>query len=217
MNHDTARDDVFTWPRLYDWASRLCTCGRHARVYATAADLLAAHAPASILDVGSGTGALAIALRHRFPASDVLGIEPGGPMVARARAKAARDGLDIDFRQGYGQQLPLDDDAVDAVTISLALHHVAEGQVPDVLAEARRVLRPGGVLLVIEFAPSGRVVRLVSPHPHGHALTEYADHVRRAGFVGVRAGRVTSRMLGYVCALAPTVPARADAGKSDHP
>lgn len=210
-NDDSADDDVFTWPRLYDLASRLCT-GTHARIGATAGDLLAPHAPTALLDVGSGTGALAIALQRRFPSCEVIGVEPGGAMVTRARRKVAADHLDIEFRQGYGQQLPVDDDAVDAVTISLALHHVADGQVPDVLAEALRVLRPGGVLLIFEFAPAGVLARLVSLHGHDHAHhdapTNYADEVRRAGFVDVRAGRATRRMVVYVSGRAPTVPVR---------
>lgn len=215
MHDDTARDDVFTWPRLYDWASRLCTGGAHARIGATAGDLLAPHAPSTLLDVGSGTGALAIALQRRFPSCEVIGVEPGGPMVGRARRKAAADHLDIEFRQGYGQQLPVDDDAVDAVTISLALHHIADNQVPDVLAEALRVLRRGGVLLIFELAPAGLLARLASlhghDHAHQHAHTDYADEARRAGFVDVRAGRVTPRMVVYVSGRAPTVPVRDDA------
>lgn len=208
MDRDTDLDDVFTWPRLYDWASRLCTFGAHERVCARAAELLAPYAPRSLLDVGCGTGALTIALQRCHPDSQVIGVDPGEAMLEHARHKAHSQGMDIDFRVGYGQRLPVDDDAVDAVTISLALHHVPHDEVPDVLAETRRVLRPGGVLLVIEFAPVGRLARLLSLHPHGHGLAEYAAAFRDAGFTGVRAGRLTPRLLGHISGLAPVVDGR---------
>lgn len=203
MTHD---DDVFTTPRLYDAMRWLCTLGAPQRIDGRAAELLAPYDPTRLLDVGCGTGALTIALGRRFEASQVIGVDPGAAMLDRARRKAAGQGLDIDFRLGHGQRLPLDDDAVDAVTISLALHHVARDGIPDVLAEARRVVRPGGVLLVIELAPVGRLARVLSAHPDEPELGEYAAMTRGAGFNDVRAGRLTPRALGYVIGLAPAAP-----------
>jgi ubiquinone/menaquinone biosynthesis C-methylase UbiE len=168
---------------------------------ARGAALVAAHAPRAVLDVGSGTGALAFALARRLPDSDVVGVEPSEEMVGYARAKAARLGLDVEFRQGYAQQLPVADDAVDAVTISLALHHVAEDQVPNALAEARRVLRPGGVFFAIEFAPAGRVAHLLVGG-HGSSASDFVDPIRRAGFADVRVGRISRRVLGFVTGVA---------------
>lgn len=191
---------------------QVCSCGAARRIDQRAAELLVPYAPSKLLDVGCGTGALTMALRRRHPAAEVIGVDPGEAMLAQARRKAVADGLDIDFRVGRGQQLPVDDAAVDAVTISLALHHVPADDVPLALAEMLRVLRPGGVLLVVELAPVGRVVRLLSPHAHEHQLTQYAAMVREAGFTGVRTGRLTPRLLGYISGLAPTVDtARHDA------
>ncbi|CAN5889546.1 hypothetical protein BH23ACT10_BH23ACT10_34450 [soil metagenome] len=164
------RGDVFTWPRLYDWLSAACSGGRRRRIDQRAAELLAPYSPGRLLDVGCGTGALTIALRRRYPDSAVIGVDPGAGMVARARDKAARAGLDIDLRQGYAQDLPVPDDSVDAVTISLALHHVPDDAVPAALAETRRVLRPGGVLLLIEIAPATPLARILSLHAHGDPL-----------------------------------------------
>ncbi|HEX6254675.1 MAG TPA: class I SAM-dependent methyltransferase [Euzebyales bacterium] len=201
MAHAHDRDRVLTWPRLYDWSGRWCTFGARDRAMARGAGLVAEHAPRAVLDVGSGTGALSFALARRMPGGDVVGIEPSEAMVAYAHAKAARLGLDVDFRQGYAQDLPVSDDAVDAVTISLALHHVAEDRVPDALAEARRVLRPGGLLFVIEFAPVGRVAPLLVGR-HGPSVSDFVEHIRGAGFIDVRVGRISPRVLGFVSGVA---------------
>lgn len=212
MAHD--HGDAFAAPRRYDMARYLCSFGRWQRIDRRAADLLAPHEPSAVLDVGCGTGALTMALRRRHPASEVIGVDPGEAMIEYARRKATKRGLDIDYRVGNGQQLPVEDDAVDAVTMSLALHHVPRDDVPIVLAEMRRVLRPGGVVLVVELAPVGRLARLLSPHAHEHQLAEYAGLVREAGFTGVRTGRLTPRLLGYVSGLAPTIESARDGGQS---
>lgn len=203
MAHD--KDDVFTTPRLYDAMRWLCTLGSTERIDDRAAELLAPNQPTRLLDVGCGTGALTISLRRMFTHGQVIGVDPGEAMIDRARRKAAAQGLEIDFRLGHGQRLPVDDNEVDAVTMSKALHHVAQGEVPDVLAEVRRVLRPGGVLLVVELAPVGRVARVLAAHPHGHKFSEYATSLREAGFTGVRAGRLSPRLLGYITGLSPRI------------
>ena len=123
-------------------------------------------------------------------------------MIARARQKAARDGLNIMFHQGYGQQLPIEDAAVDAVTISLALHHVAEAQVPDVLSEMLRVLRPGGVLLVVEFIPVGPLARLLT-HGNDDPIATYGAQMAQVGFEDLQAGRITKRAVGFLSGRAP--------------
>lgn len=203
MVHDHSADDVFTTPRAYDWMTRFATFGAHARACSRAADLLGAEAPGVVVDVGSGTGALTFALRERYPTSTIIGVDPGAPMVARARERAAREELDVEFREGFAQDLPVDDGVADAVTCSLSLHHVAESELPRALTEARRVLRPGGLLLVVELAPVGWLARVASGHPHATSPAAYVALLRAAGFVDVRTGRLTRRLLGYVSGRAP--------------
>jgi ubiquinone/menaquinone biosynthesis C-methylase UbiE len=197
MAHAHDRDRVLTWPRLYDWSGRWCSFGARDRAMARGAELVATRAPRDVLDVGSGTGALTFALARTLPDSTVVGVEPSEAMVRYARAKATRLGLDVEFRQGYGQQLPAADDSVDALTISLALHHVADDRVPDVLAEAHRVLRPGGVFFAIEFAPVGRFAHLLVGR-HGPAVADFVEPIRGAGFVDIATGRISRRVLGFV-------------------
>jgi ubiquinone/menaquinone biosynthesis C-methylase UbiE len=212
MAHD--HGDAFARPRLYDAMRHVCSFGAARRIDQRAAELLLPYAPGTLLDVGCGTGALTMALRRHHPAAEVIGVDPAEAMLEQARRNAVADGLDIDYRVGCGQQLPVDDAAVDAVTISLALHHVPADEAPLALAEMLRVLRPGGVLLVVELAPVGRLVRLLSPHAHAHQLAQYAAMVREAGFTGVRTGRLTPRLLGYVSGLAPTIDTTRDGARS---
>ena len=96
----------------------------------------------SLLDVGGGTGNYARALRDE--GWDVLVLDASPAMLARATAKG------LATRVGDAQALPLPDASADAVTMVSMLHHV---DAPErALAEARRVLRPGGRLALMVYA-----------------------------------------------------------------
>ncbi|WP_335999091.1 class I SAM-dependent methyltransferase [Halorientalis halophila] len=97
---------------------------------------------ARVLDVGGGTGQGVRALD--VPTGVVVDAAPG--MLARARDRG------VDGIRGDAARLPVADDAVDAVLILDALHHMARPAA--VLEEAARVLRPGGVLVCLEFDPT---------------------------------------------------------------
>ena len=98
---------------------------------------------ADVLDIGCAGGFLTEELARR--GARVSGIDPAGDAIAAARSHATQEGLSIDYRLGIGEQLPWPDDSFDVVTCVDVLEHV--GSVDRVLAEAARVLRPGGWLL----------------------------------------------------------------------
>ena len=95
------------------------------------------------LDVGSGGGFLAEEFcRLGFT---VTGVDPSQVSVSSAAAHAARTGLDIDYRIGTGERLPVDDASMDVAYCSDVLEHVQD--VEQVLAETARALKPGGIYL----------------------------------------------------------------------
>ena len=119
--------------------------------------VVAAGTPAAILDVAAGTGDVAVALARRLPAARITGIDLSGEMLAVGRGKVARRGLcdRIELVQGDAEQLPFPDGTFDAVTIGFGIRNF--GSIEAGLAEAFRVLRPGGRLCILECStPRGR-------------------------------------------------------------
>jgi ubiquinone/menaquinone biosynthesis C-methylase UbiE len=146
MTHDAKTKSRAAFDRqapLYD-STRF---GQHARWLAP--DVLAeveGHRPESLLDVGCGTGALLEATLDLRPGTRLLGIDLSVQMVARARERL---GEQADVRVADAEALPLPDGAVDAVLCVDSFHHYPH---PDVaLAEMRRVMRPGGLLVLAEW------------------------------------------------------------------
>jgi 2-polyprenyl-6-hydroxyphenyl methylase/3-demethylubiquinone-9 3-methyltransferase len=93
------------------------------------------------LDVGCGGGSLSEEFARL--GCDVVGVDPSVNSLATARAHATAAGLTIDYRQGAGEELPVEDASFDIVYCCDVLEHVTS--VPTVVAEIARVLRPGGV------------------------------------------------------------------------
>jgi len=109
-----------------------------------------------VLDVAVGTGEVAMAICHRHPTTQVIGIDFSPAMLAVGQMKIARRGLAsrISLATGDGRLLPIRTGSVDAVTISFGIRNIEEKDV--VLAEFYRVLKPGGQLLIMDFSyPEG--------------------------------------------------------------
>jgi demethylmenaquinone methyltransferase/2-methoxy-6-polyprenyl-1,4-benzoquinol methylase len=114
-----------------------------------------------VLDAATGTGDLALALaRH---GATVVGVDFCGPMMALARAKVTAAGFDerIRFVEGDLLSLPFADSTFAAVASAFALRNVAS--IPDALAEMRRVVAPGGRVVILELTrPHQPVFRTLS-------------------------------------------------------
>ena len=106
-----------------------------------------------VLDVGTGTGRMLEVLAPRVDAG--LGVDASRAMLALARARLARPGLGhCAVRQADMYRLPLPDRAYDLVLLHMVLHHAEDPAAA--LAEAARVLAPGGRLVVVDLAAHGR-------------------------------------------------------------
>ncbi len=120
------------------------------KVEAAVRDAIGKRPYRSLLDVGTGTGRM---LEMLSPTADrALGIDQSPPMLGMARARLERAGLrHVQLRQGDIYALPVERNAFDLVVLHQVLHYLDDPS--RALREATRALRPGGRLLVVDFAP----------------------------------------------------------------
>lgn len=136
----------------YDWMNRAMTFGVDRRWRRKAVDIVAAGKPGRIIDIATGTGDLAIALARRATEATVTGIDLSEGMIAIGRRKISEAGLDgrIKLIAGDCLEMPEPDRSADAITVAYGVRnfeHLDRGY-----AEMLRVLRPGGLLCVIELS-----------------------------------------------------------------
>jgi len=103
----------------------------------------------TVLEVGAGTGAIAIRLASSRRDARIVAIDGDEQILRRARHK--RGGYLVDWRAGLANALPVADGEADAVVMSLLLHHLGASGKPAALREAMRVLRPGGYLHIADW------------------------------------------------------------------
>ncbi len=142
-----------------------------------------------VLDLGCGAGHTA--LRVAAKAGQVVGIDVTGEMIAVATSLAASHGIaNVTFRQGDVSALPFDDGSFDVVTSRQSAHHYANPE--RALAEAFRVLRPGGRFLLIDtIAPEDPALDTFlncfellrdASHVRDHRASEWLRMLSGAGF-----------------------------------
>jgi len=191
---------VIRWARFYDLVTWLMTFGREPGIRRMTIELAGIKEGEWVLDVGCGTGTLAIAARRPAgPAGEVHGIDPSAEMISVAREKAAKGGVDAQFQTAVMEKLPFPDGHFDLVLSSLMLHHLP----PDVkragFAEVNRVLKPGGRFLAVDLAESGgffgHIIQALGLHKTEGKLGEAPDMLRAAGFEDVELGRTKYKPL----------------------
>ena len=104
-----------------------------------------------ILDLGSGSGTLAVWAKQREPGVRVRGLDGDPAIIGQAVRKAERAGLDIPFDEGLSYELPYEDASFDRVLSTLFFHHLVRRDKERTIAEVVRVLRPGGELHVADW------------------------------------------------------------------
>src|SRR5882672_3923719 len=146
-------------------------------------DVVAAHVKGqhikTILDLGCGTGRFTEALRSRFEA-EVIGIDPSKKMLEQARSKLS--GSRIRYEHGRGESIPLPDNSVDLIFMSMIFHHFDD---PALAArECRRVLRDGATAFLrtgtrerissypyVDFFPESRLTSISIDNPDAKGIT----------------------------------------------
>lgn len=134
-------------------------------------------------DLGCGTGRLSEALAPFV--DEVVAVDASAAMLDAARARL-QDFGNVRMREGELEDLPIEDAGLDAATLVLTLHHLAEPAAA--LSEALRVLRPGGRLLVVDMLPHGHEdYRTTMGHVWlGFAIEAMESMLRSVGFEAVR-------------------------------
>jgi demethylmenaquinone methyltransferase/2-methoxy-6-polyprenyl-1,4-benzoquinol methylase/phosphoethanolamine N-methyltransferase len=199
----TAGRTIRSWARFYDAASWLLSFGRAPAIRRMTVVMAAAAPGESVLDVGCGTGSLAIALKAKVGASgEVRGIDASPEMIELARRKATKQGAEVDFRTALIESLPFGDGEFDAVLSSFMLHHLPEDVKRKGLAEVRRVLKPGGRFLAVDFGGTSQSVtgHLLSifGHTHGASLDALVPAMEEAGFTDVETGVTKYSSVAYL-------------------
>jgi len=136
-----------------------------------------------IADIGSGAGEMVRYMTRQ--GARVTGLECGELQLEKARSFPA-EGDEV-YLEGVGQELPFDDDSFDVVTFFNSLHHVPLEHMAGALAEATRVVKPGGSVYVGEPIASGRGFELNAPIDDETSVRASAyDAIRNAATHGLK-------------------------------
>ena len=171
---------------LYDPLQRLLGFESYHRQLVDQADVRPGH---RVLDIGCGTGNLAILIKRLQPGGEVVGLDPDPRALAGARRKAGRAALSVQLDRGFAQELPYPDASFDRVFSAFMFHHLGPDVKEKMLHEARRVLKPGGSLHLLDFGGAkvrsdGFVARL--SHRSERLRDNFGDSIptlmRQAGF-----------------------------------
>lgn len=135
----------------YDLLNRLMSLGIDQRWRRKAVRALAIVGAGRILDLATGTGDVALAIAKNYPDTTVVGVDPSENMLAIARRKIAKKRLDgrVAVHVGDAQNLAFPDAMFDGATIAFGIRNVPDRHRG--LCEMRRVVRPGGRVVVLEL------------------------------------------------------------------
>ena len=173
--------------RYYDLLAWLLTLGRERAFRERLTEVAGLQAGESVLDVGCGTGTLAITAKQRVgQLGVVVGIDASPEMIERAKRKAHRARVEVRFQTAVVEALPFPDASFDVVLNTLMLHHLPRPVREQCAREMRRVLKPSGRVLAVDFAApaTGRKGLLASFHRHGGLALR--DMVQLLGDAGLR-------------------------------
>ena len=129
-----------------------------------------------VLDLGCGTGTLAIRIKQIQPGAEVIGLDADPDMLKTARYNSTRAEVSVSFDEGMTYQLPYPDASFDRVLSSIMIHHLKTPDKHKTASEIHRILKPGGQLHIIDF---GKPVTLYGKilGPFLHEFEEANDNI----------------------------------------
>jgi ubiquinone/menaquinone biosynthesis C-methylase UbiE len=148
---------VIHWAFRYDLFVWLVMLGREKGLREKIISFASLKRGESVLDVGCGTATLAIAAKRQVGQTGrVQGIDASPEMIARATKKARKAQIEVLFNNGLAEALPLADGQFDVVLATMMLHHLPRTPRQQCASEVRRVLKPHGCVLAVDFAAGTR-------------------------------------------------------------
>jgi ubiquinone/menaquinone biosynthesis C-methylase UbiE/DNA-binding transcriptional ArsR family regulator len=141
--------------------------------------------PMVIADLGAGDGSFSLLLAQN--ATKVIAIDSSAKMIEFAREQARRHHVkNVDYRLGDMEELPIDDEAVDLIFFSQSLHHALHPQ--HAVAEAARILRPGGRIAILDLAKHRfeEAREMYADEWLGFSEAELESMLQRAGFAKIQ-------------------------------
>jgi ubiquinone/menaquinone biosynthesis C-methylase UbiE len=167
---------VFRWAFVYDLLLNIIWRGSERTYREKTLDHAGLRTGEAVLDVGCGTGTLAIAAKRRVgPAGRVFGLDASREMISRARKKATGARAEIVFQVAGAEALPFSDTTFDVV-LSTTVFHCLPNHTRDLcIREMVRVLKPNGRLLLIDFGGSKRERHSLIGHLHAHRNFDVFD------------------------------------------
>ena len=158
-----------------------------------------------VLEIGCGTGTLVVLLKQKYPAAQIVGLDPDPKALRRAEKKVRRAGVVVQLDRGFADELPYERGTFDRVLSSLMFHHLDERDREKMLREVLRVLKPGGSFHLLDFAGGedgahGRWGRLVNSHARlkDNSQRRILQLMSRAGFANAEKVKDGTMLFGLL-------------------
>jgi demethylmenaquinone methyltransferase/2-methoxy-6-polyprenyl-1,4-benzoquinol methylase/phosphoethanolamine N-methyltransferase len=200
----STRGRTIRWAPFYDPLVKLLTFGRDRRIREATLEIARITPGDRVLDVGCGTGDLTLFAGMR--AAEVYGIDAAQEMITFAQRKAAKRHSPVKFQAEPIEALSFPDASFDVVLSSLMFHHLPDDLKRPALLEVRRVLKPGGCLLIVDFKRpvNGQFSFMLALHGNMQTgLQDVSALVSQVGFSQVETGTMPLKVIGYVRAVKP--------------
>lgn len=197
---DATKGNVIHWASFYDvvfgWILR--------RTHDEVIRLAASSPEERVLDVGCGTGSLAIALKASVGQTGLVhGIDASAEMIKVANRNALRASVDVNFMVGLGEAIPFPNETFDLVVSQLAIHHLPDDLKLSAIKEMHRVLKPNGRCMIVDFEPpksiAGRFATRIFLSPMMEInVKNYRPLMEEAGFNDIETGNTRHRLLSFI-------------------